>query len=94
MKRFFALLLALVLLLSASALADGVVGCWAHYELLTTGCPSIPVIISSSPMIMMSLVSAAPSSAPGRCRPTELFSRKPVIIPTPCCTSLRSIRSP
>ena len=44
MKKLFALILALALLLSSAALADGVVGCWAHYELLTTGCPSMEMI--------------------------------------------------
>ena len=40
MKKLAIIVLILVLLLPAIAAADGsVVGCWAHYELQTTGCP-------------------------------------------------------
>lgn len=46
MKKLLAIILIVALLLPVAALADDsdVVGCWAHYELLTTGCPSMEMI--------------------------------------------------
>ena len=46
MKKLLAVVLILALLLPVAALADDsdVVGCWAHYELLTTGCPAMEMI--------------------------------------------------
>ena len=65
MKRFFALLLVLVLLLSASALADGVVGCWAHYELLTTGCPSMTMLYLAEDHTCYYLIQSYDHDEPG-----------------------------
>ena len=46
MKKLFVLILALVLLLPVLAAADdsSVVGCWASYQLLTTGCPCMTML--------------------------------------------------
>lgn len=46
MKKLITVILVLALLLPVAVIADesGVVGCWATYELLTTGTPSITVI--------------------------------------------------
>ena len=46
MKKLLAIILIVALLLPFSAFADDsdVVGCWAHYELLTTGCPAMEMI--------------------------------------------------
>lgn len=46
MKKLLAIILIVALLLPFSAFADDsdVVGCWAHYELLTTGCPYMQMI--------------------------------------------------
>ena len=46
MKKLLAVVLILALLLPVAAFADDsdVVGCWAHYELLTTGCPNMEMI--------------------------------------------------
>ena len=43
MKKLLAMILILALLVPALALADesDVIGCWVHYELLTTGAPSV-----------------------------------------------------
>ena len=65
MKIFFALLLALALFLSASALADGVVGCWAHYELLTTGCPSMTMLYLAEDHTCYYLIQSYDHDEPG-----------------------------
>jgi len=45
MKKLIAVLLIIALFLPAIALAEGsVVGCWAHYELLKTGAPSMEML--------------------------------------------------
>lgn len=50
MKKLLAIILIVALLLPFSAFADDsdVVGCWAHYELLTTGCPSMEMLYLAS----------------------------------------------
>ena len=47
MRKLFAFLLAVCLLLPACSLAeepDGIYGCWVHTETLTSGCPSLTFI--------------------------------------------------
>ena len=46
MKKLLAVFLILVLLLPVTVLADesDVVGCWASYQVLTTGCPAMTML--------------------------------------------------
>ena len=65
MKRLITIILILALLLPALAMADGPVGCWAEYELLTTGAPSMTMLYLAEDGNCDYIIQAFDKDAPG-----------------------------
>lgn len=67
MKKLLTIILVLALLLPVAACADesGVIGCWATYELLTTGAPSIIAIYLAPDHTCYYLAQAYHTDEPG-----------------------------
>ena len=68
MKKLITIILILALILPASALAldeSGLIGCYARYELLTTGCPSMTMLYLGENHVSFFLIQSFREDEPG-----------------------------
>lgn len=65
MKKLITIILILALLLPAAALAAGPAGCWAEYEQLTTGAPSMIMLFLAEDGSCYYIIQAFDKDKPG-----------------------------